>query len=298
MEKHFIPTVERGKEKEGQEVLAKVVLHIIRHGEKDGPNDVTQAEDQSMRLTQKGRVQAHERGLSLGTIGGVASGSPRERTGETALHVSHANNPSVTGEENLEELIEKTGHRPWINAKLDMPFDKDHPDFLDINDHYKRGRILRRYTEMDDEVSKNQGDRSQSIYGIQVYNISSLVNRFINIADKLGQRNQRAEELGEEFELVREQNMGTHGSVMESFLVEVVRRTLGEEEKERLLDAIPNGVAVSEGVTINIESLRDGSLVVDFDFSVERGDRKYAYHHTVSPELIEQIQKDFTPQVV
>jgi hypothetical protein len=277
-----------------EKILASIKLNIIRHGEKDGPNNVTQAEDQTMRLTNKGRSQAHEKGLVLGTTGGVASGSPRQRTQETALHSAHANNPAVIGDESLEELMEKTGHKTWVNSNLDMPFDKDHPDFEELNSHYTQGRMLRRYVEMDQELIQSGGDRSQSIYGVQARNIASLIERFARITEKLGERNQRGEELGEELTKEREHNMATHGSVMESFLVEVIRRTLGEREKERLLDIIPNGVAVSEGITITMEALENKKTNIHLAFSIEKEEQSYQYNYTVPLVVIQDIIRDFS----
>jgi phosphoglycolate phosphatase-like HAD superfamily hydrolase len=156
--------------------------------------------------------------------------------------------------------------------------------------------MLRRYVEMDEQMVEEGGDRSQSIYGMQVRNIASLVERFTRITEKLAEINERAEEVGEEFERVREHNMGTHGSVMESFLVEVVKRTLGEQEKEKLLTVIPNGVAVSEGTTITIETLENKQTNILFSFSVARDSHDYTYNATVPRKIIEEIIQDFSPK--
>ncbi len=290
-EHKLFPTPEQEKK-----VLATVTLNIFRHAEKDGPNDVTQEEDQTMRLTEKGRQQAHDKGKQLETVGGVASGSPRIRTGETALHVSHARTEGVTGEETLEELVEKTGHKVWVNSNLDMPFDKNHPDFEELNNHYKEGRMLRHYVEMDQELVAQGGDRGSSIYGMQVYNITSLINRFARITQKMASIEERAETLGESSENQRVHNMGTHGSVAESFLVEVVKRLSGEEEKERLLEVIPNGVALTEGMQITFQKKEGQDLHINLHFDITRDQKTYTYDNTIPPSVIQDILNDFSPQ--
>ncbi|MES2014224.1 MAG: phosphoglycerate mutase family protein, partial [Patescibacteria group bacterium] len=80
-------------------------IHIARHGEKAIAEDVTQGADEVAPLTPKGRHQALNRGKELQMQGARTMGSPRLRSRETALLITHAHDENVTGEETFEELL-------------------------------------------------------------------------------------------------------------------------------------------------------------------------------------------------
>lgn len=308
MEKPNFELVKKPPEPETKEELKAhfhLRLHIIRHGKKDGGNDVTPEVDMAMKLKPEGRMQAHEKGVAFETSGGIASGSTRARARETAMHMANANNPEVSGEETYDELVEKLGGEfmagPYTNTGLDMPFSKDHEFFSVINEKANEGKLLTWYGEVDDENVKNGADRSTSVYGIQAREVASIVARFARIAMKMVDQAVYAKEKGKEIETEREQVMGTHGGVNESFLAEVIRRTLpnGEEERWKFLNTIPNGVSETQGSDIDIlavEGIAEPSILVKF--TVGSPENQYHFEHTVPLSLVDDIVRDFSPKEV
>ncbi len=247
-----------------------------------------------MALKSEGRMQAHEKGVSLGTTGGVASGSSRARTRETAMHVAHANNPEIKGTETYEELVEKLG-RPWTNKAFDMPFSKDDEDFPIILEKSNDGTLLKWCAEQADKALV-EGDASNTIYGTQAREIAKVLVRFAAIASKMADRAELMFERGEEPETEREQVMGTHAGVNESFVAEVVKRTLGEDERQKLLDAVPSGVMETQGSDINIVA-RPGGEEPRIHLRFEGGkEQKYIFDQDVPLSVIRSIIKDFSPR--
>jgi broad specificity phosphatase PhoE len=286
----LVPT-ERGDKAPRAEF--RLHMHIFRHGKKDGGHDVTPEVDMAMALKPEGRIQAHEKGVELKTAGGAISGSSRARTRETAMHVAHANNPEVTGEESYDELVEKLGITPWVNKAFDMPFSKDDPNFPIINQKSDEGIFFKWAAEEADRALKD-GDASKTIYGIQARKVAAVVDRFATIASKMADRAERAKERGEDAETEREQVMGTHAGVNESFVAEVLRRMHGDEERQKMLNILPNGVSETQGSDIDIVATSGEEPRVHILF-VGGKDQKYSFNEDVPLSVIKDIVRDFSP---
>lgn len=283
--------------KESPKAKYRVRLHIIRHGKKAGGNDVPPEVDLAMKLRPEGRLQAREKGMDLQTKGGVTSGSTRARSRETAMHMAHANSPEVTGDETYDELVAKIGSEPWTNRGLDMPFSKDDPEFPMINQKANEGTLFKWFAEVDDEIAARKGDRSTSFYGTQVRSIGSIIDRFTRVAMKMADRAERAQEKDERVETEREQVMGTHGGVNESFLAELVRRSEGEEERKRFLETIPNGVGETQGSDIEIVATAgETDPLIRVRFTVGKEGNQYHYDRFVTLQTVQNIIKDFSPK--
>ena len=237
---------------EQSEKVLKVVLHFFRHGEPERDPNKTNAE---YELTESGRKQAIEKSKAIGGKRNLnqsaAIASPRKRTQETsAFAMTGGYLDTITGTESLEELKEKihTG-KIRVNPQLDFYLDKDTPfghkafEAIFTNKDY-----LRFLVEESDNLAKEEHDFNASTYSRQASNIAKIVKKHASVASRLSTSIKNNENKDLNFERF----LGTHGGVVESFLLKVIEKVKGVEERNRLLDFMPNQFDYTEGIDITL----------------------------------------------
>ncbi|MES2014225.1 MAG: hypothetical protein V4437_00220, partial [Patescibacteria group bacterium] len=189
-----------------------------------------------------------------------------------------------------------TKERPRRNAKLDMAFSKDDPEFSVLDKLLQEKRYLVGIAEVDDVLKVSGGDRSASVYGMQTYNVASLIEWYARatsrMADRIDRGNKKKKKVSTEHKIM----MGTHGGVAESFLAEVIRYTMSDAERERFLHFIPNGFGFVEGADIDIVGVSGNQEpTIRIRFTLGSGEA-YSYDKKVPVAVIYKIVGDFSPK--
>ena len=269
---------------EGQRAKPLVRLHIMRHAEKAGPNEAPETEDRQMPLTLKGKEQALKVGKEKDMSRPLASGGPRLRARETALFAAAAHNPNVKGTETFDELLQTLDEdglpyesRSWTNKHLDFPFKKGTTYHQMLDDAYEKGIYLKTLVKLDDEA-KATGERGGSTYALQARNIAQIIERYTRIATKIKEREDTKEPL--------ERFLGTHGATGESFLLEVLLRTKGKEERDKFLESYPNGFDYAEG--FDAEILSNGTI----HLSLPEKEGKRGFDVVISSQIVGDIVRE------
>jgi|SRR3989344_6663714 len=273
-----IPTSERMKP------YSLVRLHILRHAEKAGANNTPAEADLRMPLTPEGKRQAIEVGKEKGMRRPLASGGPSLRAHETALFAAAAHNPNVKGTETFDELLQTLDEdglpyesRSWTNKHLDFPFKKGTTYHQMLDDAYEKGIYLKTLVKLDDEA-KATGERGGSTYALQARNIAQIIERYTRIATKIKEREDTKEPL--------ERFLGTHGATGESFLLEVLLRTKGKEERDKFLESYPNGFDYAEG--FDAEILSNGTI----HLSLPEKEGKRGFDVVISSQIVGDIVRE------
>jgi broad specificity phosphatase PhoE len=285
-----------------------IKFRLRRHGPKNGPNESTQQEDLVMLLTEKGRVQAHEVGLTLdGMEGAKPVGSMRARTGDTAAQLAYAD--VLTGEEKfasyddiLAKLDELNKSHPQREKRLDMPNKDTHPEFPAAMKAHAEGKYMEGLLGLY-EAAKARGEGHTSMYAEQARNIASYIEH-LALASQRGARKvaesfRKKKTDGVENTVVKGEGKRipvSHAGVTESFLAEVIREMRGEDERKKFFDAAPNGFDVLRGIDIDFlgTSKKGAEPKIHLTFEVGKDDKKYAFDQDVPFAIIQKIRKELS----
>ena len=149
------------------EPTSKIILHFMRHSDKEKNADKSDAEQ---ALTPKGRKMAKEKALKTNLKQAVAFGSPRQRTQETAGLVMAGSEDEITGNETFEELKDKldaglkVGKKIGADERLNFGEDASTEYYKVMLDHFKKGNLLDFLVNESDELAKKYDDKKTFTY--------------------------------------------------------------------------------------------------------------------------------------
>lgn len=288
--------LESNLDPEQKEKTAQVVLHLFLHAEAErDPNK----SNQSFELSETGRKQAFEKGKIDGADNlkqSVAFGSPRKRAQQTAsFAMSGKSLDSITGAETLEELKEKidqnlkVGSKIGIDPRLDFHLDKNSPfgqeayKAVFINKDYLKFLVNR-----SDVLAIETNDKLASTYSRQAGAIAEIVKKYIAVSgqwDKLTEKGKYEDSKLERF-------LGSHGGVVESFLLKVIEKTKGIGERDRLLGIMPHQFEYAEGINITIENRAQTIHVLFKKGNTSNPKESFIFDEDITLEIIDEIIKE------
>lgn len=282
---------------------SEVMLHFFRHAEQlKDPNKTNQA----FELSEAGRKQAMDKS---GAIGGernlkqtMAFGSPRKRAQQTAgLAMAGGFVDSITGTESLEELkgkIDKdikVGSKIGVDPRLDFHLDKNTPfgreayEAVFVNYDYMKFLVNR-----SDKLAVETNDPKASTYSRHARDISQVVKKYAGV----GKQWNKFVESGKYQDPKLERFLGTHGGDAESFLLKVIEKVKGIEERNRLLDLMPHQFDYTEGLDVTLTN-RGSEQILHISFKKEDKDnpeKSFVFDEDVPLEIIDDIIKEGSPK--
>ena len=189
-----------------KEITTKIILEFMRHGDKE--IDKSKA-DEEIRLSQKGRMQAIEKGKELNPQAEVslAWASPKKRTQETAYHVILAKEENINPDDSLEEMENTISQELKVGKKIiqDKRLNLGSNGSLrkELLDAYKNGQYIEFLVEKSDQRAIDLGDRISSSYSRFAGNTAEIIYRYIKIANnfhRLAGNTDKCEEYGNQLE--------------------------------------------------------------------------------------------------
>ncbi|MES2409366.1 MAG: hypothetical protein V4509_03640 [Patescibacteria group bacterium] len=278
-------SIEEGKNIENAEGLgAKIRLEFFRHDEKEKP--VEDQADNTVRLTEKGRIHASEVGMGKEPKSdmSMAFGSARERSTETSLRQMLARE-DIGGNATLEDI------RSLISTEIGYGSKDRVTNNLNFN-WSANPEFIKRYTETRDALKflldesdtlvKKLHDKETTSYSRQAGNIAEIIKKYIEILPRWQKLVDDYSDKYQEGNREMQRFLGSHQTVTESFLMKVIDKTEGREAVRAFIDNLKdkNGFGFSEGYKVEIKTKGGESIVL-----VQYGDKTWS----LKPELINQI---------
>ena len=236
-----------------QRVKTKIILEFMRHGEKE--NDKTKS-DEEVRLTEKGRMMAGEKGEELDPQKEVslAWGSPKKRTQETALRAMFPDIDPNASLEDIEEMIreeQKFGKKLIVDERLS--FDLSGPEGKEMLAAFKEGKYLQYLISESDKRAIELGDKTSSSYLRYAGNISEIINRYAKIGDnfnRIASKDDKYKEFGNQLK----RYLATHQGVAEGFVAKVLEEAQGPEKRDEFISSVGSGFKETEGIHLEIQN--------------------------------------------
>ena len=269
-----------------QRVKTKIILEFMRHGEKE--NDKTKS-DEEVRLTEKGRMMAGEKGEELDPQKEVslAWGSPKKRTQETALRAMFPDIDPNASLEDIEEIIreeQKFGKKLIVDERLS--FDLSGPEGKEMLAAFKEGKYLQYLISESDKRAIELGDKTSSSYSRYAGNIAEIVSRYIKIGDnfnRIASKDGKYEEFGNQLE----RYLATHQGVAEGFVAKVLEEAQGPEKRDEFISSVGSGFKETEGIHLEIQNNGNHQeITITYQLN---GDKETI---TIDGNLIEKIIKE------
>lgn len=276
-----------GYETAEQIVPGKIRLEFFRHDEKLKPSQ--DQLDEKVRLTEEGRIHASDIGRekSPDPSMAMAFGSERERSLETAMRqMLPAHTNSHDSLEGMRKIISQNieyGKKDLITPNLNFVWNGT-PEFKqEIYDRYSKKEGLKFLLEESDELVSRLKDEVSTSYSRQAGNIAEIVIKYIKILSRWQEVvKENPDKYNENFrELQR--FLGSHQTVIESFLMKIIEKTEGRDAVLAFIDSLPdkNGFEFSEGYKVEIDSSTGGTYHIVLIYK----DKKWA----LTAEIVEEI---------
>ena len=269
-----------------QRIKTKIILEFMRHGEKE--NDKTKS-DEEVRLTEKGRMMAGEKGEELDPQKEVslAWGSPKKRTQETALRAMFPDIDPNASLEDIEEMIreeQKFGKKLIVDERLS--FDLSGPEGKEMLAAFKEGKYLQYLISESDKRAIELGDKTSSSYLRYAGNISEIINRYAKIGDnfnRIASKDDKYKEFGNQLK----RYLATHQGVAEGFVAKVLEEAQGPEKRDEFISSVGSGFKETEGIHLEIQN-NGNHQEITITYQINGNKETIA----VSRDLIENIIKD------
>ena len=280
---------------ESKKYSSRIKLHIMRHAEKEGWDKIDHV-DSKKSLTPKGRESSIKKAHELDVKQGIVISSDRERAQATGLYAYAGKNEEITGKETLDELRKKVnsglkyGSRILIDKRLNFAFKKGTPESDELQEAGEKDIYLKRIIEKHDAlVKKEGGDDDNSTYAVHAKNIAGLIQKYVDIAPKW---NNLANDPEKEYTDTLERVMATHGGIGESFLAEVISRLKGKDERDRFVQAIPNGFDYLGQFDVGINTIQDGTMTLHVNVDIQDKKNPYTFSEDIPIGMLEDIIHD------
>ncbi|MBI5221645.1 MAG: hypothetical protein HY979_02475 [Candidatus Magasanikbacteria bacterium] len=291
--------------KEGKEYTSRVVLNFFRHGEKNS----TPGTDE---LTKEGRKKAvaefAKRFPADNNPHKMAFGSWIKRSEETAalaLGNSNLDTELVDSYASVQALTDaidaeaigpdgtkglqygsKTGVRENLGFKLKKGPVMDAASLAIKNNNFLKWIV----DESDSMISED--DKESWGLSRQAANIANEIKIYIKIAKNFDRLVTKKSEEGKDFGDTLERLMGSHSGVLESFLVKLIQKTKGEQEKEKFVNILPEAFNFLEGFSVEIENLpgqTEPKIRIKYERKGETEDKSFKFNEVVSSKVLEKI---------
>lgn len=267
----------------------KIRLELFRHDDRaenahPGLQNIDQ--NQKIPLSIQGRIHSAQEGLSNNPQPetALAYGSPRERSLETALRQMLSEQPELE-EKSFDEIKESVTNgkiKKYLTTPLlDYNFESNEKYREAIDEHYFNKKDMVSFLYHDsDNLAKELGDDTLTTYSRQASNVAKLINKYVNILPHWKQLAGESDKYTN-FQNELQRFMGSHGGILESFLMKVIDKKEGRDAVEKFINSLSdkNGFGYSEGYSVIIEdkdnkpavniTYKDKSWTVDQKFLVE-----------------------------
>ncbi|MFT5280989.1 MAG: hypothetical protein ACI9AR_000436 [Flavobacteriaceae bacterium] len=257
-----------------EQVTSKVELHFFRHSIKGKHED-----DNEVLLTPEGRELAQSQGEEDFNQS-VAFGSPRKRTQETASYMMAGGSEEITGEEGLDELINKInsetnlGSKVGIDERLNFNLDesKDSEYVKKIYSEFSSGNYFKFLINESDTFAESVGDTESLTYQRGVDQIGSILKKYLKVSNRWNDI--RENDNNEKYKSdTLKRFMGSHQGVTECFLAKVIEDRLGKEKLNEFIEILDNkGFDFTEGYQVDIDKLSNGEKKVRVSYKKELED--------------------------
>ncbi len=284
---------------EAEKYSSRVLLHFLRHGEKES---VAGRKNEEQLLTATGRQQGLEAGLSgpEAKPSAVAFGSDIPRAQEMAgFDLAGAQRRGdITGNETLEELRVKLDQDLKLGTKLAVDprlgFHYDNPGLKErVSQAYKDSRGLDFMVHNSDALAEELGDKTSTTYNRVATNVSQVLDKYLTIAPRFDQI-VSDEEKKEHYSDTLERIMGSHAGVLDVFLCKVVEKIRGAEERDKLMAALGNNIFnFAEGFDVEIDMI-NGEPQMRLRYSKPKDERGEAYEfdEIIPKNILEEMIAD------
>ena len=280
-----------------EKVISTVELNFFRHSIKEKQDIYDQGDDNLVPLSKDGKKLAQEQG-EADIEQSVAFGSPRIRSQETALYKMAGGMENVTGEENLDELIEKVdaevtlGSKLAIDKRLDFNLSKELENEYSkkIYEEYSEGNYFNFLINESDSFAKEVGDTESLTFERGVEQIGLIIKKYLQVSDRWNEILEKDSEDKYKSDTMK-RFMGSHQGVTECFLARVIQERLGQEKLNEFIHILDNkGFDFTEGYKVDIKKLSNGEkkIHISYDKELEDG-KKYEVNESFSDEEIEEF---------
>lgn len=296
-EKLFEGNKEPSKEREI--ITPSIRLEFFRHDER-GPMTEGQTDDRPVMLSQKGREHAAGIGKTKDPQPevGIAYGSPRVRSRETALRSLLTNEEDIIPADSYEDIEKKIGQyfkarkltarKDYTDERLNFNFDGTETFGNIFSDHYRNSKdALRFMFEESDDLVRKLGDKESTCYSRLAGNVAELVQKYLRILPVWQRITEKEPEKYIEYKNELQRFLGSHQTITESFLLKIIEKIEGREVARNFIESLPNknGFDYSEGFTVILLPSKEGKEPM---IEVRYKDK----HWEITPELIEAIIED------
>lgn len=247
-----------GLEREpNEQVTTKVIFEFFRHGEKEK----AEKPENEVRLTEKGRQMATDRGQELNPQPevSVGFGSLRKRSLETAGRVMLATTGAVEPEmplEEIESLISqelKVGKKIVADDRLDFQQDRTSEFGQKHLAAFKAGKIMEFMINDSDRLAKELNDPRAFSYSRVAANVAEILQKYLQVGNNFERVAEANPEKYRQFHNQLERYFGTHQTVGESFMAKLLEVSVGENDRDHYLSKVPpSGVAELQGFRVEI----------------------------------------------
>jgi hypothetical protein len=284
-----------------EEYTSKIELNFFRHGNKEADEN---KRDDEIRLNMAGRAQAINKSVALKNPKlAKAWGSPRVRSQETAVLIMDGRRNNLSAEANSDNLDNIAN--PGIMSSPRIVED-DRLDFqMDINtvsgsaalESLKKGEYWKWIAEQSDfETSMNGDLESNSSYSKSAANIASIIKQYYDASDRWDEiiKAEGTRKFPKGYSKELERFFGSHQGVTESFLLKVIEKTRGVDERNKLMKALGNqGFDFVEGFKIDIVN-KNGNVIMILDYKKNGidGEVSYEIRQEISKKILEDIIND------
>ncbi len=277
--------------KEIKESKSKVILHVLRHGEK--AEKLPGQSDYEVLLSEVGRTQARKKGeeINLQPEVGLVVGSPRKRTLQTGLEALFYK--YFTPEASFEEIQEK------IQEELDKEYklgpgrvkkfiEEKGLDFVpyeELTNAVKRKEVVKFLVEESDKLILEKKDKNSTCWTRAATNVAKIIKKYLTVGTVFENIVEKNPEKYAPYGNQLERYLVTHQSIGESFLAKVIEKVKGKESLEKWVEKYKGGFKETEGFSLEIL----GGKEILIHYSSEEGKEETI---KITPELIDELIKE------
>ncbi len=233
----------------------KIFLDFFRHGIKEVDPNKSSSE---LMLSEVGKREAHEKGKKINSQPEVslAWGGPQKRTQETSAHVMLANEAEIGEIDTLEEMEDKmknnmkVGKRVIEDDRLNFTYSGPVGDALKA-EFANNPQFMLKYVKDSDQMAIDGKDQISTTYSRQAGNLAEIVDRYMKIGNnfnRLASKKDDYKKTGNQLE----RYLGSHGTVVESFLAKLIEKTLGKAARDNFLEKVGHCFKELEGIRVEI----------------------------------------------
>ncbi|MEK7463091.1 MAG: hypothetical protein AAB621_01865 [Patescibacteria group bacterium] len=178
----------------------------------------------------------------------------------------------IIGNENLDELrqklnegLKKGGSKISIDNRLNYNVDLSTEFGKKYLEAFKNGVFLKFIVEQSDSLAKSLNEIETDNYSRMAGQIAEVIKKYISIASHW---NELVKDESKQYKDTLKRFMGTHQGVAECFLLKVVEKTKGENERNVLITVLNNvGFDFTEGFDVDIENTSEGKQKIMIIFN-------------------------------